>query len=67
MKQLCALGTLAHNRPFKANELLEYTGSNTALPLFKRKKWVKKVSGGLYPTKTGWRAIEVACSLKRSK
>ena len=65
-RQLCKLGTLAHNRAFTPSELRQYAGSASAIPLFKRKGWIKSIEKRrLYPTKKGWRAIELACALTR--
>ena len=64
---LCKIGTVAHNRPFKKRELLEYGGFGSSVTYLKRKGWLKKVPGGLYPTAQGWRAVELACAFRRGK
>jgi hypothetical protein len=64
--QLCKIGTLAHNRPFTSRDFEDYAGPGSDLMLFKRKGWLRVVEGRkLYPTAKGWRAIEIACALKR--
>lgn len=64
---LCKIGTVAHNRAFKRRELLEFGGHDSSVTYLKRKGWLKKVPGGLYPTAQGWRAVELACRLQRRK
>lgn len=71
---LCTLGTLAHNRAFTPGEVQDYIhyggsgriNTSNALALFLRRGWLRRVEGRrLYPTGKGWRAIEIACGLRR--
>lgn len=66
-RTLCKLGTLAHNRAFTVRDVQDYGGSSADVALFKRRGWLRKgdARGELYPTKKGWRAIEIACGLRR--
>lgn len=74
---LASLGTIAHNRAFTAQDVRSY-GSlgghgggvsaprvDAALKYFKRRGWLRAGDGRgeLYPTPTGWRAIEKAAHL----
>lgn len=66
---ICKIGTVAHNRPFTAKELREYSGSMGDARMI---KWLRKhghirsVGGGkLYPTAKGWKMIESACTKRR--
>jgi hypothetical protein len=64
---ICKLGTLAHNRPFTKQELVEYTGTrkpNAVINWLKSYGHVRKVRGGYYPTGSGWNMIEKACRVK---
>lgn len=68
---LCALGTLAHNRSFTREDVRSYVYVegigpsivSRALDNFVKKGWLTRVEprGHLYPTKKGWRAIQIAC------
>jgi hypothetical protein len=71
---LCALGTLAHNRPFSSSDVAQYvyvegigrSVVTAAMVSFKKKGWIDKVEqprNHWYPTRRGWRAIELACRM----
>lgn len=66
---LCKIGTLAHNRAFTMRDAREYGASMSAVNLFKRRGWLGKgaARGELYPTKKGWRAVEIACALRHPR
>ncbi len=78
VRQICVIGTLAHNRPsFTMNELRQYirfdghdyykldTKQFTAW--LKRHGLARDAGGGrgkLYPTSKGWKMIEKACGTR---
>lgn len=64
MKTLCKLGTVAHNRQFTPRDLYEYGGSRAALTYLRRNGFVTG-KNKLFPTKKGWRAVELACALTK--
>ena len=70
-RALCAAGTLAHNRAFTRRDMGEYAGpqARDAVSSLHAAGLLRKVGkGGFYPTKPGWRAVEIACGIKmRSK
>lgn len=78
---ICKIGTIAHNRPFTAKELREYSGSmgDTRMINWLRKHGHIMATGyqsgagtgsrgsrSFYPTPKGWKMIEAAC-IKRRK
>lgn len=66
-KALCAAGTLAHNRAFTERDMGEYAGfaARDAIPALTSAGLLEKVGKGeFYPTKPGWRAVEIACGIK---
>lgn len=68
LAEVCKLGTLAHNRGFTLRDARDY-GAGRVIALFKRKKYLRKGSnkGELYPTKEGWKVIDVACMLHHGR
>ena len=78
VRVICSLGTLAHNRAFKARELIEYNSGNPfsrahdpmrnkTMAWLKKHGHVRKVDGGWYPTAKGWNMVEKACRLPRGR
>lgn len=78
VRAICAIGTLAHNRPFTATEIAQYVGPGglrhrqTHFDAAAFARWLKKhghvrsVPGRkLYPTAKGWKMIEKACGRRR--
>jgi len=65
LSSICKVGTVAHNRPFTAKELAQYTGASSRLVRWlKSHGHVRSVEGRkLYPTAKGWNMIEKACKL----
>ena len=76
---LCKIGTIAHNRPFNARDMREYSeGYQDTKETPQRIKWLlrnkliqvadKRHAGGgatYSPTAKGWKMIERACKLYR--
>lgn len=76
---LCKIGTIAHNRPFNARDMREYSQSyQDSKETPQRIKWLlrnkliqvadKRHAGGgttYFPTRKGWNMIERACKLYR--
>lgn len=67
LRAICAVGTVAHNRPFTSAELQRYVsgGPRSGAQLarwLKRHKLVELTSDRkLWPTVKGWNMIEKAC------
>lgn len=73
LQSLCEIGTIAHNRPFNARDMREYSHSDDdAQEVPMRIKWLIKhkliqpVDKGrtYFPTAKGWKMIERACSVR---
>jgi hypothetical protein len=63
-RDLCRVGTVAHNRAFSTRDLSEYLGKDAG-PMVRRMRregmLTKASARTYYPTKKGWRDIENAC------
>lgn len=63
-RDLCRVGTVAHNQDFTVRDLSDYLRKDAA-PMVRRMRkegMLEQTSRGRYfPTKRGWRNIENAC------